>query len=96
MVSTEESVFDFKVEGMTCGSCAARVQRTLEKVEGVERADVNFATHQVRVQVSDQTVQSLDLEAAVERTGCMAGPAKDSSKDMVREATAAIERLVKS
>lgn len=27
---------------------------------------------------------------------CMAGPAGDSSKDMVREATAAIERLVKS
>lgn len=77
MASTEESVFDFKVEGMTCGSCATRVQRTLEKVEGVERADVNFATHQVRVKVSDQAVQSLDLEAAVERTGYHLAPMQD-------------------
>jgi copper-transporting P-type ATPase V len=32
------------VEGMTCGSCSARVQRALEKQPGVARADVNFAT----------------------------------------------------
>ncbi len=69
MASTEQEVFDFKVEGMTCGSCAARVQRALEKVEGVEQADVNFATHQVRVKTATPTVDGSALKAAVERSG---------------------------
>ena len=40
---------DFAVEGMTCGSCAARVQRVLSRQAGVERADVNLATARARV-----------------------------------------------
>ena len=69
MGSEKEGVFDFKVEGMTCGSCAARVQRALEKVDGVESAEVNFATHQVRVKANEGTIESPVLEAAVERSG---------------------------
>ncbi len=68
-MSEKECVFDFKVEGMTCGSCAARVQRALEKVDGVESAEVNFATHQVRVKSNEGTIESPVLEAAVERSG---------------------------
>jgi copper chaperone CopZ len=37
------------VEGMTCASCSARVGRALSKVEGVESANVNFATHRAAV-----------------------------------------------
>jgi cation-transporting ATPase V len=69
MGSEKEGVFDFKVEGMTCGSCAARVQRALEKVDGVGSAEVNFATHQVRVKANEGTIESPVLEAAVERSG---------------------------
>ena len=36
-----------EIEGMTCASCAARVERKLNKVEGVE-ASVNLATEEVR------------------------------------------------
>ena len=35
---------DVDVEGMTCGSCAARVQRVLGKHRGVVDAEVNYAT----------------------------------------------------
>jgi cation-transporting ATPase V len=35
---------DFTVQGMTCGSCAARVQRTLARQPGVRAAEVNFAS----------------------------------------------------
>ena len=69
MISENTSTIDFKVEGMTCGSCAARVQRALERVEGVEHADVNFATHHVRITVVDPAPESPALEAAVERSG---------------------------
>ncbi|CAN5847174.1 copper-translocating P-type ATPase [soil metagenome] len=68
METTDTKSVDYKVEGMTCGSCAVRVQRALEKLEGVERADVNFATHQVRI-TADPSVNRPVLEAAVERSG---------------------------
>ena len=40
---------DITVEGMTCGSCAARVQKALEAQAAVSQADVNFATGRARV-----------------------------------------------
>ena len=40
---------DFTVQGMTCGSCAARVQRTLSRQPGVQAAEVNFASGIARV-----------------------------------------------
>jgi copper-transporting P-type ATPase V len=59
---------DLTVEGMTCGSCAARVQRALEKQHRVERADVNFATGKVRVR-AQEGVDIEDLASAIDRSG---------------------------
>ncbi len=59
---------DFEVQGMTCGSCAARVQRVLGRQPGVTRAEVNFATGRARVLPSGP-VAVADLQAAVERIG---------------------------
>ena len=38
------------VDGMSCASCAARIQRTLEQAEGVRRASVSFATGEAVVE----------------------------------------------
>ena len=37
-------IVSFPVEGMTCASCVGRITRFLEKVDGVEAANVNLAT----------------------------------------------------
>jgi Cu+-exporting ATPase len=52
---------------MTCASCAARVEKKLNKVDGVSAA-VNLATETARVSFSD-AVTVADLIAVVERTG---------------------------
>ena len=39
----------FAVEGMTCASCAMRVEKGLKKVVGVQDANVNLATEQATV-----------------------------------------------
>jgi Cu+-exporting ATPase len=55
------------LEGMTCASCAARIEKRLNKLEGVE-ASVNFATEQATVRCpSDVSVEQ--LVAAVESAG---------------------------
>jgi copper-transporting P-type ATPase V len=68
---------DFKVEGMTCGSCAARVQRVLAKTEGVADAEVNFATGQAHVTL-DRPVPAVDLQARVEKIGYGLTPLADT------------------
>jgi len=71
-------MIDLDVAGMTCGSCAARVQRALEKTEGVARADVNFATGKARI-AADRDLDVDLLAEAVERVGYAATPARASS-----------------
>jgi copper-transporting P-type ATPase V len=62
------STVDFTVEGMTCGSCAARVQRVLAKTEGVADAEVNLATGRAHVTLQ-RPLPAADLQARVAKIG---------------------------
>jgi cation transport ATPase len=58
----------FDVEGMTCASCAVRIERVLGKQDGVESAVVNFAGQEARATVaSDADIEA--LRAAVAKIG---------------------------
>src|SRR5689334_13024476 len=57
------------VTGMTCASCANRIERGLKKVGGVESAQVNLASEQATVTYDPQQVQPHDLVVAVEKAG---------------------------
>ncbi|MCP3993791.1 MAG: cation-translocating P-type ATPase, partial [bacterium] len=63
---TETVIFD--VEGMTCASCAMRIERVLRKQEGVESAVVNLTGKEARVTFAPG-IDVLDLAAAVEKIG---------------------------
>jgi len=58
----------FSVEGMTCASCARRVESSLKKQEGIDFVSVNLATHKAYV-VSKPDIQSEDIKQAVENAG---------------------------
>ena len=58
----------FTVEGMTCASCAARVEKALAAVPGVTSASINLATDTARV-ASSQNVPLATLQAAVDKAG---------------------------
>jgi Cu+-exporting ATPase len=62
------STTDLVIGGMTCASCAARVEKKLNKLDGVS-ATVNLATETARVSFPGDAVTVADLIAAVERTG---------------------------
>jgi copper-transporting P-type ATPase V len=78
--ATEQHAVDLDIEGMTCGSCSARVQRVLERHDGVARAHVNFATGRARVHLTEP-VDTDVLAAAVDRIGYRVVPAPADVQD---------------
>ncbi len=61
------------LKGMTCASCAARIERSLNKLDGVS-ATVNFATETATVSYDPSVVAPEQLVGAVERIGYHAAP----------------------
>ncbi|MDH4143541.1 MAG: heavy metal translocating P-type ATPase [Acidimicrobiia bacterium] len=59
---------EFAVTGMTCAACAARVEKKLNRIDGVD-ATVNYATERAQVRYDPGRVSPADLVAAVEATG---------------------------
>jgi P-type Cu+ transporter len=57
-----------ELEGMTCAACAARIDKALNKLDGVE-ASVNFATEKAAVRYDDEQVALDDLVRVVEGAG---------------------------
>ena len=53
------TTFDLPIAGMTCASCAGRVERALRKVTGAEQVSVNLATEQARVQAPADSLPAL-------------------------------------
>ncbi|WP_407549998.1 heavy metal translocating P-type ATPase [Streptomyces sp. Pv4-95] len=85
-----EQRVELEIGGMTCASCAARVEKKLNRMEGVT-ASVNYATEKAKVAVAAGSgVETSDLIATVEKTGYTAAvpappapapPPVDASRD---------------
>jgi len=65
---SEQERIDLPIEGMTCSSCAGRVEKRLNAIAGVE-ATVNFATERAAVSFDPARVGARDLVDAVGETG---------------------------
>ncbi|MDT0449404.1 heavy metal translocating P-type ATPase [Streptomyces hesseae] len=70
--STGSAQVELAIGGMTCASCAARVEKKLNRMAGVA-ATVNYATEKAKV-TFDEAVTVADLIATVEATGYTAAP----------------------
>jgi len=64
-----EQAVTLQVEGMTCASCVARVEKALKKVPGVTAAEVNLATEQAHVKVTTREADLAALLSAVDKAG---------------------------
>ena len=83
--SESRTVLD--LEGMTCASCAMRIEKGLKKVPGVIDANVNLATEQATV-IYDSTQTNLEqMVQKVEAVGYKATPQVTSTRQPLQEAT---------
>ncbi|NWO01426.1 MAG: copper-translocating P-type ATPase [Idiomarinaceae bacterium] len=76
--SVPNQTTELDIEGMTCASCAGRVERALKDVEGVSKATVNVATERASV-TGDVDVEA--LVAAVDGAGYGAKPGDHATSD---------------
>ncbi|MCM1312935.1 MAG: heavy metal translocating P-type ATPase [Roseburia sp.] len=59
----------FPVTGMSCAACAARIEKTLNEVEGVAEARVNYASSTVFVTFAGEQCSVTQMKSAVQRAG---------------------------
>ena len=91
MSATLPERLELPIEGMTCASCATRIEKRLNKLDGVE-ATVNYATENAAVHFDPSRVAPEDLIAAIEAAGYQAKLAKDETDEPEEDPTAPLRR----
>jgi len=87
----ETEALDLQLTGMTCAACAARIEKVLNRVDGV-RAEVNFATESAHVVFDGGKATTETLIEAVRKAGYDAAPAVDPFAQPGEEAAAEARR----
>lgn len=67
--SPETKRIDIPIVGMSCASCAATIQKGLNKLDGVEKADVNYATSRATVFFEPRLVKPELIVNSVRKSG---------------------------
>ena len=57
------------VVGMTCAACSARIEKSILKLEGVGKVNVNLSTNKATVEYDDSKIQKDDIVKTIEKTG---------------------------
>jgi P-type Cu+ transporter len=100
MSATHSEHVELPITGMTCASCANRIERKLDKLDGVS-ATVNYATERATVDYDPEVAQPEDLLGAVQAAGYQAvlptaEPAQNDGghehHDLAEDETAALRR----
>ena len=66
-----------RITGMSCGACAARVEKVVGKLDGVAEASVNFATERMDVRFDPARIDLDRIGAAVDAAGFQAAPVEE-------------------
>ncbi|KKI92105.1 ATPase P [Bacillus sp. SA1-12] len=66
-VVSEKAEFD--ISGMTCAACANKIEKRLNKLNGVQTATVNFALESAQVEYNPDEVSILDMKEAIKKLG---------------------------
>ncbi len=92
---TRTDSIEFAIEGMTCASCVARLEKALKNVPGVTEASVNLATERASVQIVAGAVEAAAVVSAVGSAGYEARQIfPDAREDRERDGRAAEIRVL--
>src|SRR3989338_4572131 len=75
---------NLSLSGMHCSSCAAIIERSLKKVTGVSKANVNFAAEKALVYYDEKSTSIDNLITAVKKAGYLASVVKENDPEFER------------
>ena len=65
---SEEKSVNIGITGMTCAACSTRIEKSLNKMDGVE-AQVNLAMENAKIQYNQDQVKSSDIQERISKLG---------------------------
>lgn len=68
-IEEKKSQTSIQLSGMTCAACALKIEKVLNKLEGVSEANVNFAMEKATVTYDPSKVDIGKMEASIEKLG---------------------------
>lgn len=68
-MSNKEKKIDIKVKGMSCASCSAKVEKSLQKTPGVKTANVNLTMEKSTITFDPEIISSAELKKVIENAG---------------------------
>ncbi len=74
----------YNITGMSCAACSAKVEKTVSKLVGMDRASVNLLTNSMQVEYDEKKLSSKDIIKSVVDAGygaSLAGDTKEKAKD---------------
>ncbi|HWQ89354.1 MAG TPA: heavy metal translocating P-type ATPase [Desulfitobacteriaceae bacterium] len=90
-----DSKVTMKISGMTCAACAAKIEKKLNKLEGVARASVNLASEKATVEYESSLVKVTEIIKTVEALGYKAVREEELNRDREKEERAQEIRRLK-
>lgn len=73
---------EFDITGMTCAACSTRIEKGLNKIEGVALANVNLALEKATIEYNPSEVTIADIIAKVEKLGYGAHQKQENTKQV--------------
>lgn len=70
----------YDITGMTCAACSTHVQKAVQKLPGVQQADVNLLANRMTVTFDEKKLHDDDIVQAVEKAGYGASPQQPETK----------------
>ena len=81
------------VGGMTCAACSSRVERTLNKLEGVVRAQVNLATEKATVDYLPSKIGVADLKKTISKLGYFVKEEEETQHEKIEKEDDDVKKL---
>ena len=86
-MSSEVKETNLQITGMTCAACATRIEKGLNKMDGVEQANVNLALEKSMIKYDPEKLTNQDLEKKIQDLGY--GVAKENKEFAITGMTCA-------
>ena len=76
-----EKKMTFKISGMSCAACSAKIEKKLNNIEGIKKAAVNLATEKASIEYDSSKVKISDMQKLIEKLGYEAKKAEEVTQD---------------